>query len=305
MNLNTENQFKPLVSIGIPTYNRPEGLRRTLVYIEEQTYGNLEIIISDNATPGESTQQVVQEFMAKDDRIRFFRQPINRGATFNFQFVLQQATGSFFMWAADDDEWEPNFIESCLVGFADCGILVCSQMETHWRMTGKIEPMPVPSFHADMLAYDRIRAFLKCPTPSMFYGLYRRRELLKVFDLKNSFDFYDCALLIRILARSPVKILPEVLYRAGIDDSEYIVKSYVVKVKSKLIYLPFLKHSFKTVKNCNMQLRLKTILWLLIVQFVIQNYIHHEKDYAHLSLSGLFKYKIAVFTGVILKIIIK
>jgi len=33
----------PLISVGIPTYNRPEGLERTLQQITSQTYKNLEI----------------------------------------------------------------------------------------------------------------------------------------------------------------------------------------------------------------------------------------------------------------------
>ena len=40
----------PLVTVGIPTYNRPKGLERTLQCILNQTYANLEIIISDNCS---------------------------------------------------------------------------------------------------------------------------------------------------------------------------------------------------------------------------------------------------------------
>ncbi|MBU4370171.1 glycosyltransferase [Patescibacteria group bacterium] len=49
--MNNNNQ--QLVSVGIPTYNRPESLRRTLECITSQTYKNLEIIISDNCSPNQ------------------------------------------------------------------------------------------------------------------------------------------------------------------------------------------------------------------------------------------------------------
>jgi glycosyltransferase involved in cell wall biosynthesis len=65
---------QPFVSVGIPTYNRPEGLRRTLECITQQTYGNLEIIVSDNGSPGRETEVVVREFRDKDSRIQYFRQ---------------------------------------------------------------------------------------------------------------------------------------------------------------------------------------------------------------------------------------
>ena len=40
----------PMVTVGIPTFNRPEGLERTLACITKQTYTNLEIIVSDNCS---------------------------------------------------------------------------------------------------------------------------------------------------------------------------------------------------------------------------------------------------------------
>lgn len=100
-----------LVTVGIPTYNNPEGLRNTLRCITGQDYKNLEIIVSDNHSSPE-TQAVVLEF--NDPRIRYIRQGKNMGTTYNFEFVLKQATGDFFMWAADDDGWEADYISTLL-----------------------------------------------------------------------------------------------------------------------------------------------------------------------------------------------
>jgi len=49
MDLTTQNL--PTVSIGIPTFQPAEGLSRTLDCITRQTYRNLQIIVSDNASP--------------------------------------------------------------------------------------------------------------------------------------------------------------------------------------------------------------------------------------------------------------
>ncbi len=46
--MNENNKNQPLVSVCIPTYNRSEKLQRAIKKLEEQTYKNLEIIISDN-----------------------------------------------------------------------------------------------------------------------------------------------------------------------------------------------------------------------------------------------------------------
>lgn len=105
---------QPLVSVGIPTYNRPEGLRRTLQCITKQTYKNLEIIVSDNCSSTDKTICIINEFIKKDKRIVFFRQAVNIGASGNFNFVLSQATGEFFKWLADDDWIDLNYIECCI-----------------------------------------------------------------------------------------------------------------------------------------------------------------------------------------------
>jgi glycosyltransferase involved in cell wall biosynthesis len=101
-----------LVSIGIPTYNRPEELRRTLECLTNQTYKNLEIIVSDNCSTGPETENVVREFVARDQRVQYFRQENNKGVAFNFNFVFKQAKGEYFMWAGDDDWYDKNFIST-------------------------------------------------------------------------------------------------------------------------------------------------------------------------------------------------
>lgn len=108
---------QPLVSVGIPTYNRPEGLRRTLECITKQTYKNLEIIVSDNCSQGSEVEAVVREFMTKDSRIQYFSQKENIGSFSNFMFVLEKAHGEYFTWAADDDDRAPEYLETCLQGF--------------------------------------------------------------------------------------------------------------------------------------------------------------------------------------------
>lgn len=110
--------FQPLVSVGIPTYNRPDGLKRTLECILAQTYTNLEILVSDNASPNPEVEKIAREFASRDSRIIYYRQEENKGAVFNFKFVLKQAHGKFFMWAADDDYFATTDLISKLVSTA-------------------------------------------------------------------------------------------------------------------------------------------------------------------------------------------
>jgi glycosyltransferase involved in cell wall biosynthesis len=109
----------PLVSVGIPCYNRPQGLDKLLASIIRQTFDNIEILISDNCSTNPDVQKVAQKYVAQDSRIQVFRQPTNIGLIGNHQFVRDRARGKYFMWASDDDEFPLDYIEVCLRHFAD------------------------------------------------------------------------------------------------------------------------------------------------------------------------------------------
>ena len=104
----------PLVTVGIPTYNRPLGLEKTLQCILKQTYIQIEIIVSDNCSTDNNVLPILQKYAAQDGRIKYFIQEKNLSLVPNFQFLLDKARGEYFMWAADDDNWDANFIEVCV-----------------------------------------------------------------------------------------------------------------------------------------------------------------------------------------------
>ncbi|WP_421799216.1 glycosyltransferase family 2 protein [Haliscomenobacter sp.] len=100
----------PIVSVGVPSYNRVESLERAIDSILAQTYQHLEIVISDNAST-DQTEDYVRELMKREPRVRYYRQPVNFGLARNFEYVLEKATGKYFIFLADDDTFEPETIE--------------------------------------------------------------------------------------------------------------------------------------------------------------------------------------------------
>ena len=105
---------EPLVTIGLPTYNRPTGLKRCLEHILLQTYPNLEIIISDNCSEDKTVQQIIQEYAAKDSRIISIRQDVNIGLEANFNFVFSKSSADYFIWMSDDDYFDANYVSECM-----------------------------------------------------------------------------------------------------------------------------------------------------------------------------------------------
>jgi glycosyltransferase involved in cell wall biosynthesis len=105
-----------LISIGMPVRNGAETLALALEAILKQTYNNIEIIISDNNSL-DQTENICREFIAKDCRVRYFRQSKTISAIQNFRFVFEQSNGEYFMWGAHDDLRSENYIEVLLQGY--------------------------------------------------------------------------------------------------------------------------------------------------------------------------------------------
>lgn len=100
-----------LVSVVVPTFNRPNYLRIALASAVAQSYRNLEIIVCDNASP-EDPSGVIAEF--KDSRIRLHRNPTNLGPTPNTLMGVEMATGRYLAILGDDDVWRPDFIATLM-----------------------------------------------------------------------------------------------------------------------------------------------------------------------------------------------
>ncbi len=102
----------PLVSIGIPTYNRAaRNLRKVIERSLNQTYRNVEVIVSDNCSSDE-TPELVRSI--EDPRLRYFRQETNIGPNNNFNYCLNQARGDYFLLFHDDDMIDEDFVEACI-----------------------------------------------------------------------------------------------------------------------------------------------------------------------------------------------
>ena len=64
------NSSNPLVSIMIPTYNRPELFEKTLQSALAQSYDNIEILVNDNST-NEDTSTLIRKYEC-DSRLKYY-----------------------------------------------------------------------------------------------------------------------------------------------------------------------------------------------------------------------------------------
>ena len=97
----------------MPVYNGKLFLCQALDSLLAQDYVNFELIISDNAST-DGTQEICQEYVAQDNRIRYYRNKVNMGAIWNGNRVFELSSGYYFMWASCDDYWDSKYIDTCL-----------------------------------------------------------------------------------------------------------------------------------------------------------------------------------------------
>jgi len=98
----------PTITALIPTRRRPLLLKQALESVLAQTWPDLEVLVSDNASR-DGTREIVESFAARDPRVRYHEQPEDIGALRNFQYLLDQANTPWVSILADDDVLLPGF----------------------------------------------------------------------------------------------------------------------------------------------------------------------------------------------------
>ncbi|HEV7903627.1 MAG TPA: glycosyltransferase family 2 protein [Pyrinomonadaceae bacterium] len=212
-----ETNRAPLVSVGLPTYNRASKLRRAVESVLAQDYPNFELIISDNASP-DGTQAMCEELSRRDSRIRYVRQPVNLGLAKNFEFVLAQARGEFFVWLSDDDWFDSSYLSQCagaLVAQAELG-LACGTDKYYEDGKFVFENRRInlleDSGSERVLSYYR-----QVGINGTFYGLMRREQLLRIpFQAALGGDWL---LVARVAFLSKVKALESVAINRSVTGA--------------------------------------------------------------------------------------
>ncbi|MFE5324103.1 glycosyltransferase [Paenibacillus sp. NPDC056579] len=101
---------RPLVSVLIPTYNRPHYLEQALQSVLIQTYSNIEVIVCDNST-NDDTAKLMRKYISEYPHITYIKNEKNIGAFENFLKCQSLANGQFINFLMDDDLFHPTKIE--------------------------------------------------------------------------------------------------------------------------------------------------------------------------------------------------
>jgi glycosyltransferase involved in cell wall biosynthesis len=184
----------PRVTIGVPVYNAQSLLEQCLENLAAQTFQDFKVIVLDNAST-DGTAAIAERFAERDSRFTYRRQPTNKGALPNFVDVLGLAQTPYFMWRADDDVTDVNFVEEMvrlLDANAHAALAVgLTVMDKRGRRRRKAFPVRWPG---EPDASYRVRVLL-ASRAQWIYGLFRTAEVreslarvLASYKHLNAFD---------------------------------------------------------------------------------------------------------------------
>lgn len=272
------------ITIGIPTYNRPEYLKTIIKCLQEQTYKNIRILISDNASDKEkNVGETVNHFIKDDSRISYFRQDRNLGAIRNMLFLLDQAKTNYFIWMADDDDFEDEFLEELHTALSSSnkaivaisGVDIVDQMTTNtvkFDITHYLQQLPAER------PFDRLKTHITQPAEwgkaRIFFGLCKTKNLKiscdevmkqggfseteEIFSMKFPLDM-------QLLANGDLIVVPKILFHVNLLPSSNGLREGDIFTGKEIELFKMSYEGYRSViKGTSLQIKDKELLINLI-----------------------------------------
>ncbi len=204
------NSAAPVVTVGIPTYNRASLLRGAIESVLAQTFTSFELRILDDAS--DDSTPVVARAVA-DSRVDYLRHPSNIGMTANWNKGFELARGMYVALLHDDDRWDPTFLERAVGAFTECPdagfVYAASATEAGLLKEDRIL--------ASGEALDRLRRRNEVPVEAV---VVRREALLEIGGFRGDWPYsMDWQAWLEVAARHPVGYIADPLGNSG-EDAE-------------------------------------------------------------------------------------
>jgi glycosyltransferase involved in cell wall biosynthesis len=204
---------QPRMSVTLPVFNGEKYIAQAISSILDQTYRDLELIISDNAST-DATEEICRSFEAQDQRIRYVRQPRNIGASPNFNTCYELASGEYFKWAAHDDYVEPEYLAKCIAALdANPDAVLCQSLVRRTDSQDRLIEItrPIEPAAASPRRSQRFAARIRNPRCLEIWGVIRRMALRESV-LIGSYVGMDRTLLLELALRGRFLLIDQPLF---------------------------------------------------------------------------------------------
>ncbi|GLI08708.1 glycosyl transferase family 2 [Paenibacillus tyrfis] len=225
----------PKVSVLIPTYNRPQYFEQALTSVLQQTYKNIEIIVSDDST-NDDTLKLLEPYLKEHSHIHYYKNEKNLGQFENDLKCMELASGEYINFLMDDDLFHPEKIEKMMHYFIHDRNQEISLVTSHrqlidadgnetpdWSVTKRLfeEDKIIDGIAFGEFALTRNFNCIGEPTTPLF----RKKLLVEPFGFFNGRAYgcnVDMATWIQLLSRGKIVYMSETLSYFRIHESQQL-----------------------------------------------------------------------------------
>lgn len=104
------NAYQETITVIIPCYNCEKYIEHTIRSVQSQTLQPVEIILIDDCST-DNTLQMLKGFAREDNRIKVFKNKINKGVSYSRNYGVKAATGDWIAFLDSDDQWTADKLE--------------------------------------------------------------------------------------------------------------------------------------------------------------------------------------------------
>jgi glycosyltransferase involved in cell wall biosynthesis len=261
---------RPLITVGVTTYNRPELLRECVESILRQTYPNFEILIGNDYVPSPVTFESLG--MSPDPRIKIVNHAENIGAWANHNFLLKQARGEWFTWLADDDLIRKDF-------FAMFQTVIADQKIDAVFCNYESGPIPSPSFISPVTtggpyinnSIDFLQKLAKRSIKTIgLYGIMRREMIVSMggyLRVGNKVNFAERLFPFHFALNGKIAFINENchFFRAHLGSPSAVQEDIDGFFSSTSQFLDYIERHYKTMIPVSLYsgIMLDTLKWML------------------------------------------
>ena len=187
---------KYLISISIPSYNRPEELKRLLNSIDSKYPARIQIVICEDKSPlREEVRKIVEEYKRSTIYdLKYIENPQNYGFDKSIRTLIERADGEYILYMGDDDMFIPNALDKFIYfvkNHTECGYFLRSYRNVY--KNGSIEYF---RYYSDNKFFE--------PSEKTYAELFLKSVFMSGFTIKTEYvknittDIFDSTLLFQL-----------------------------------------------------------------------------------------------------------
>ena len=228
--------YMPKISIVVPLYKTPEKyLREMIASVQEQSYQNWELCLSDGSGEDSPIKSILQEYERKDARIRVVHNEKQLHISDNTNEALKICTGNYIAFTDHDDLLTPNALYECvrvLNEYPETELIYSDEDKVNMDGTEYFMPHFKSDFNIDMLRSTNYFCHLVMVKKEL---LLRAGMLRSEYDGSQDYDF-----VLRCVEQTDkIYHIPKILYHwracEGSTAQKADNKSYGVEAGRKAV----------------------------------------------------------------------